>query len=139
MNDSPAARKDVADLLEDLARKIRSDPEWGAGQAAQTDVGGITLYAGETGPVIGEVNVFEDEDAITVTAETKNADADAVHVTLANDRLYIAIGEGVRSARKDVRLPRPVDEQQAVATFRNGILDVVLPRRRGSQHGDDPR
>ena len=133
MNDSPAARKDVADLLENLARKIRSsDPEWGAGKSAQNE-SGITVYSGEEGPAIGAVDLYEDEDAITVTAETKNADANAVHVTLADDRLYIALGEGARSARKDVRLPQAVDEEKAVATFRNGILDVVLPRRRS--HG----
>ena len=132
MTDPTAARKDVADLLEDLARKIRSsDPEWAAGAAAPNE-SGITIYTGEDGPSIGAVDLYEDEDAITVTAETRNADANAVHVTLADDRLYIALGEGTRSARKDVRLPTAVDEEKAVATFRNGILDVVLPRRRGS-------
>jgi HSP20 family protein len=129
MTDPTAARKDVADLLETLARKIRNDPEWGAGQPSR-DESGITVYNGDEGPVIGAVDLYEDVDSITVTAETKNADANAVHVTLADDRLYIALGEGPRSARKDVRLPQPVDEEKAVATFRNGILDVVLPRRR---------
>jgi HSP20 family molecular chaperone IbpA len=91
----------------------------------------VTVFAGdELRPSIGPVDLFEDEDAITVTAETRNADPQHVHVTLAEDRLYIGLGEGSASVRKDVPLPRAVDEDAAVATLRNGILDVVLPLKK---------
>lgn len=123
--------KDMADLLETVARKIRTDPSWGAGAPAEVDDGGITVYAGPEFaadvPRLGFADVQLDSDAVTVTLETKNIDANAVKVTLAEDKLFIGIGDGLK---KDIQLPRIVDEEAAVATFRNGILDIVLPLRR---------
>jgi HSP20 family molecular chaperone IbpA len=133
MREPASPHKDVADLLENLARRIRSDPEWGAGQpGTRTEQDGISVYAGDptNRPSLGAVDVLTDEDAITVTAETRNTDAQQVHVTLADDKLYIGLGEGAAAIRKDVKLPHAVDEEAAVATFRNGVLDIVLPRRK---------
>lgn len=132
MTDSSSPHKDVADLLEHLARRIRNDPEWGAGQATQTQQGGVTVFAGDPAdrPHLGAVDLFRDDDAITVTAETRNTDAQQVHVTLVDDKLFIGLGEGPAALRKDVPLPCAVDEEAAVATFRNGILDIVLPLRK---------
>lgn len=134
MTESPSARKDVADLLENLAKRIRTDPSWGAGAEAKEEKGGITVYAGPefTGemPALGAVDLFEDPDAITVTAETRNTAADAVKVTLAEDRLLIGLGDGPVAVKREVPLPDEVDEEYAVATFRNGVLDIVLPRKK---------
>lgn len=134
MSDPTSARKDVADLLENLAQRIRSDPAWGAGQPTHEEGSGITVYAGPDFvgdvPALGVIDILEDPEAITVTAETRNADANSVHVTLADDKLFIGLGDGQRSVRRDVKLPGAVDEDHAVATFRNGVLDIVLPRRR---------
>lgn len=121
--------KDVADLLEDLARKIQTDPEWGAGRPSHEE-GGVTIVTPLEAPAIGAIDCFADQQAVTVTAETRNADASSVKVTLADDRLFIGLGEGTQAVRRDVRLPAPVDEEAAVATFRNGVLDVVLPIRK---------
>ncbi|MFA5860885.1 MAG: Hsp20/alpha crystallin family protein [Candidatus Thermoplasmatota archaeon] len=134
MTNSSSPHKDVADLLENLARRIRNDPEWGAGQPGRVEQGGITIFTGDPTerPHLGEVGLIEDTDAITVTAETRNTDAHEVHVTLADDKLFIGLGEGPAALRKGVSLPCPVDEEAAVATFRNGILDIVLPLRKRS-------
>lgn len=132
MTDTSSPHKDVADLLENLARRIRNDPEWGAGQPARVERGGITVYSDDPAdrPHLGAVDLIRDLDAITVTAETRNTDPQEVHVTLADDKLFIGLGEGPAALRKDVTLPCPVDEEAAVATFRNGILDIVLPLRK---------
>ena len=131
MAEPPATRKDVTDLLEKLTLSMRADPSFLAAQAQAKD--GLTVYApseaAPDAPVLGEVDLQTDASAITVTAETRNADPSSVHVTLADDRLSIGLGEGVRALRRDLRLPAPVDEERAVATLRNGILDIVLPLR----------
>lgn len=82
-------------------------------------------------PSLGELDVFTDERAVTVTAQTRNTDAASVHVSLLNGHLLIGLGEGSSAFRRDLPLPAPVDEEGAVATFRNGVLDVVLPIKRG--------
>ena len=131
MAESPPTRKDVSDLLEKLALRIRSDPSFQAAQAQAKD--GLTVYAPREAPsdrpALGEVDLQADDAAITVTAETRNADVNSVHVTLADDRLSIGLGEGMNALRRDVTLPAAVDEERAVATLRNGILDIVLPLR----------
>lgn len=131
MADPPPTRKDVADLLENVTLRMRADPSFLAAAANAKD--GLTVYLPPEGapgaPTLGELDLQTDAAAITVTAETRNADANSVHVTLAEDRLSIGLGEGSRALRRDLTLPAPVDEERAVATLRNGILDIVLPLR----------
>lgn len=125
MTDKPSDPKDVADTLESLARRIRDTSATGAPQAVS-----VTAPPAEEGPTLGALDIFSDKDAITVTAETRNADASSVHVSLLDGRLLIGLGEGAKAFKRDLPLPAPVDENAAVATFRNGVLDVVLPLKR---------
>jgi HSP20 family molecular chaperone IbpA len=111
--------KDVADMLEALARRIRGDAV-----AAQVTV------APDDEPSLGALDVFTDDKNVTVTVETRNAEAGHVRVSLLEGRLLINLGEGPHAFRRDLPLPAAVDEDAAVATFRNGILDVVLPLKR---------
>lgn len=128
MPDAPSDPKEMADILEAIARKMRKVP--GAPAAAGVP-GGVTVAAPaeEPGPWLGEVDVFSDETHVTVTAQTRNADASHVHVSVADGRLLIGLGEGLKAARRDLPLPVAVDEEHAYATFRNGVLDIVLPRK----------
>lgn len=134
MAESHSPPKDVADILDALAIRLREDPSYLAAEARSDPAGGLTIYAvpesAADGPVLGAVDLLADEDAITVTAETRNADPASVHVTLADGTLSIGLGEGQRALRRDVPLPSAVDEERAVATLRNGVLDIVLPLRR---------
>lgn len=133
MPDASPPPKDVADVLEQMAKHIRADPSFLAAQAKAADGSGVTLYAAPevTGdePTFGEVDLQRDAGTITVTAQTRNADANAVHVTLSDHVLTIGLGDGVKATRRDLTLPVSVDEERAVATFRNGVLDIVLPIR----------
>lgn len=135
MAEKPSDPKDVADILEGLARRIRSDPEDpraspDAGRLPVTVTPPVGVMESE-GPSLGALDVFTDRDAVTVTVETRNTEARQVHVSLLEGRLLINLGEGPSAFRRDLPLPVAVDEDAAVATFRNGILDVVLPIRRG--------
>lgn len=119
--------KDVADMLEALARKIRADP--GLARVERPSVTLPAIGPEDAAPALGALDVFTDDDAVTVTVETRNTDASHVHVSLLEGRLLINLGEGPNAYRRDLPLPAAVDEDGAVATFRNGVLDVVLPRR----------
>lgn len=116
-------------MLEAIAKKLRKDPSAPSPSPGSLEVTLPPVTVEDADPVLGEVDVFTDATAITVTAETRNADAATVHVSVADGRLFIGLGEGARAIRRDLALPAPVDEERAYATFRNGVLDVVLPRR----------
>ena len=121
--------KDVADMLEALARRIRGEPSF---SGARRDPVAVSAAAdnGGTEPSLGALDVFTDDKNVTVTAETRNTEPSHVHVSLLEGRLLINLGEGPRAYRRDLPLPADVDEDAAIATFRNGVLDVVLPLKR---------
>lgn len=128
MPEQPSDRKDsVSDMLDSLARRVRDDPSFNA--SAHLTVAPPAEILDE-GPSLGALDVFTDERAVTVTVEARNTDASAVHVSLLDGRLLIGLGEGAKAYKRDLPLPVPVDEENAVATFRNGVLDVVLPLKR---------
>lgn len=128
--DAPSPPKDVADMLEALARRLRTDPRATLGQAAPPTPGAtrVDVEEWDDAPDLGAVDVFSDGTHLTVTVETRNADPAAVQVSLLENRLQIGLGEG--ACRREVPLPAPVEEGGCFATLRNGVLDVVLPLKR---------
>lgn len=139
MPDAPTDPKELAEMLEAIARKIRKGAVQPPVPATPPAVGGLHVAAPldseESDPWVGEMDVFSDETHVTVTAETRNVDAGAVHVSVADGRLHIGAGDGAHAVRRALLLPAPVDEEHAYATFRNGVLDVVLPRRGAGRRG----
>ncbi len=93
-------------------------------------------------------DVYETETQIVVQVEIAGARADDIQITLIDRRLEI---RGVRfhasteprayqqlevnygDFRSDVDLPDAVDADRAEADYHNGLLTIVLPRRR-AQH-----
>ena len=91
------------------------------------------------------LDVAETADAVVVTAEIPGMDPENVHVSLQdrdiltlkgekrqekeekNERYYHAERSYGAFARS-VRLPVAVDGSQAIATFKNGVLTVTLPK-----------
>lgn len=130
MPSTPSDPKDVADMLEALARRIRGDARELSDDVDDEDDGALSVTPDDGRPSLGEVDLLTDDRSVTVTVEARNTDASHVHVSLLEGRLMIGLGEGPGATRKDVALPAAVDEDGAVATFRNGILDVVLPLKR---------
>lgn len=134
MSETPSTPKDVADMLEAIAKRLRKQDGAAAARSAALPTGIEIISPPTYGPEddepnVGAVDVFADDRHVTVTIETRNIEASSVHVSVAEGRLMINLGEGPSACRRDLPLPAAVDEEHAYATFRNGILDVVLPRR----------
>lgn len=127
--------RDVADILEAIARRLRSDPAFlgeldrrsaGVQRVAVTQPTNLEI-TDDGLPDFGAVDVLVGDTHVTVTAETRNADQASVHVSVMDRHLMLSVGEGPEERRRDVALPVDVDEELAAATFRNNVLDVVLP------------
>lgn len=134
-DNNPAHHKDVVDTIETVTLKIHKDPAWGASHPSHQE-GDITVFEGDEfegdDPEIGTIDVKEESDKITVTVETKNATRDQINVTLNENQLHVKLIGRFESAHREVKLPGDVDEERATATFRNGVIDVLLPRKKKS-------
>jgi HSP20 family protein len=98
----------------------------------------------ETAGVFPPVNLYDDGAAFLVRTEIPGVNKDSVEVTAAGDQLTIR-GERVLATvdpeasyhrrecvggqfRRIVTLPQAVDADAVKASFKNGVLEVLMPR-----------
>ena len=90
------------------------------------------------------VNVYDDKEAVIVTAELPGMTKEQVHITFADGALTLsgkleplasiknmAVVRQERSSgpfEKSLRIPTKIDQEKINATFLNGILTVTLPK-----------
>lgn len=139
MVEPPATPRDVAEALEALARRLRATHGWERAPPRGLAVAPAAAPAPplpgapvEEPPQLDALDVHNDGRHVTITLEARGVDASAVHVSLTETRLLIGLGEGPDAVRRDLPLPAAVESEGAIATFRNGVLDIVLPLRRGA-------
>ncbi len=71
------------------------------------------------------LDVFDEGDRILVVTELPGVDEGQLHLELADNTLFIK-ADGVRYYQKQVELPEPVDENNIVSAFKNGIVEITL-------------
>lgn len=74
------------------------------------------------------VDVFEEEDVIKVVAEVPGVEKDDINLNATERKLVIKVDTPQRKYYKEVDLPADVDPQSAKATYKNGVLEVVLKK-----------
>ncbi len=95
------------------------------------------------------VNLWASEADVRVTAELPGVEPDAVHLTVKDQTLLIEgerkapeLGEKARWLRQErptgrfvrhLQLPYEVEADKIEARYRNGILEVTLPRKESSK------
>jgi HSP20 family protein len=102
-------------------------------------------WAQQTAPgVFPAVNIYDDGEAFLVRAEIPGADRDSLEITTRGNELTIRGERAVKTAeaaasyhrrerdggrfRRAITLPQRVDGERVSATYRQGVLDVTLPR-----------
>jgi len=94
-------------------------------------------------PIISEereplIDVIEREDEIRVVAELPGVDKSNIKLRVVNgNKLIIQAQSEERKYYKEVELPAEVDEKSAKATYKNGVLDVVLKKKTVSEKGTE--
>jgi HSP20 family protein len=94
--------------------------------------------------VFPAVNIYDDGEAFLVRAEIPGVDRESLEITTRGNELAIRGERVVRTAeetasyhrrereggrfRRVVTLPQRVDGERVSATYRQGILEVTLPR-----------
>ncbi len=88
--------------------------------------GGRATVNDEREPV---VDLFEDDNKITVVAEIPGAQEDNINVTINDGQtLILKACSGDRKYKKELTLPHPVQEKPLQSSYLNGIFSVVLVR-----------
>ena len=109
------------------------------GKPIVEEFGNVKTVKGK--PMISEereplVDVVEKDDEIRVIAEVPGVNKDSIKVKVVNGEKLIvqATGED-RKYYKEVELPAKVDEKSAKASYKNGVLEVVLKKVKTEEEG----
>ena len=122
--------KDVDRLL----RRLDAHPTLPAMAASKVPIlGPPTPVADETrGDREAVADLVVTPARIYVTVELPGASRDTMEVTSTDYRLTVhAIGADGRVFHREIELPHAVMPDAVTATYRNGVLDVTLPRLQG--------
>jgi len=81
------------------------------------------------------VDVIECDEEVTVTVEMPGVEKDDIDLSVNDDTLAIKAHRGERNYSKTVKLPCPVVPDSTKATYKNGILDLVIKRAEKAESG----
>jgi len=79
------------------------------------------------------VDVVEDENEVKVIAEMPGANQENIKLSGKGTRLVISAETPARRYHKELDLSVEVDARNAVSKFNNGVLELVLPKKRGAR------
>ena len=72
------------------------------------------------------VDIFEEEDKITVMAELPGVTEKDIDWDVEGNTLKIKTNNSTRKYYKEIALPTPVEKKSSESTYRNGILELKL-------------
>ena len=75
------------------------------------------------------VDVIEEDKQIKVVAEIPGVKKDDIDLRVDESTLTIRVETAERKYFKEISLPTPVSESGAKATYNNGVLEVILPKK----------
>lgn len=80
-------------------------------------------------------DIIEGEDDVAITVEIPGVERDDIDLNVTDDTLEIKVDEPNRKYHKLVNLPCNVKPKSTRATYKNGILDVVLDKKERKKTG----
>ena len=93
-------------------------------------------------PLISEereplTDIIEGDDDVAVTVEIPGVEKNDIDLNVTNDVLEIKVDTPKRKYHKRLDLPCNVKPKTTKATYKNGILDVVIKRKEKKKPGDE--
>jgi HSP20 family molecular chaperone IbpA len=114
----------IEDFEDEIEREIRRATRW---------LRDWTAGLGSAGGAIGIASPFADvmttPDEVRVVVELPGAEKEKIRVWATEGRLTVEAEGPDRRYYKELWLPCEVDPKGARSTYRNGVLEVRLPRK----------
>jgi len=87
------------------------------------------------GPVVEEVrepmiDIFDEEDHISVIAELPGVSEDEIKVEVAGDILNLTASDRDRKYAKEILLPSKVKPDSVKTSYRNGVLEITMEKKK---------
>ena len=91
------------------------------------------LKPSKQGPQVKEereplVDIMETNDAVQVVAELPGVDKEDIQVHGTETALTVSVDTPQRKYYKDIALPVKVKVREARSTYKNGVLEIILPK-----------
>lgn len=106
----------------------------------------------EPGMVVPSVDVFERQGEIIVKADIPGVEKDNIDITITKDHLtvkgevkkeeevkqedYYSVERSWGSFSRTIPLPPDADSAKAKATFKNGVLELVFPKKEEAKQSE---
>ena len=84
------------------------------------------------------VDVQDHQGEVRIIAELPGVDKSAISIQVRADVLHLDVQDAQRPFSKQVRLPAAVESKASSATYKNGILEVVLKKKAAPTRGGIP-
>ncbi|MEM0444634.1 MAG: archaeal heat shock protein Hsp20 [Nitrososphaerota archaeon] len=88
--------------------------------------GEVPALTGEREPL---VDMIDEDKQIKVVAEVPGVKKEDINLLVRDSKLIIRVDTEARKYYKELDLPEEVELEKAKATYNNGVLEVVLPKK----------
>jgi HSP20 family protein len=76
------------------------------------------------------VDIMETDDEISIVAELPGVEKEAIKLHGTENSLAISVDTPKRKYHKEVELPANVDPEKAKSSYKNGVLEITLPKKK---------
>jgi len=83
-------------------------------------------------------DIMETDGEVNVIVELPGVDKEDIQIHSTDNTLTVSVDTPQRKYRKEIELPTAVDPKQAKATYKNGVLEVSLQKRKKEKPKGEP-
>jgi len=80
-------------------------------------------------------DIIEEKDKVRIIVELPGVEKEDIHLHATDETLDIEVDTPHRKFSKHLELPCGVDPESAKATYKNGVLEIILSRPEGKRKG----
>ena len=84
------------------------------------------------------VDIVDAENEIMVIAELPGVAKDEIKLSSTPERLTISVDTEKRKYYKQIDIPSKIDPKKAITSYKNGVLEVTLPKIEEEQSNGEP-